>query len=210
MAEVPTEVTPVPANEGTALMVTALREREGELAPRVAQHLLSLVWIETGRGTKMLNWNWGNLSGAYKGNFWRPPWYRIDASSSARMKYLHQRMLEGKAPDRFKAYPTKIEGLLDFVALMYNKPRYAPMLEAARKGDTRAFADAVHDTGYCPDDECRGERTIASYTKLTNKFAPMLGLPVVRNGSNGSGSWASIGVLVALCLLAKGGRRLFS
>ena len=205
MGEVPTEVTPVAAHEATALMVTALREKEGELAPRVAQHFLSLSWIETGRGRKMLNHNWGNLSGAYRGDFWRPSWYRVTPSSPQRLRVLHERMLAGKAPSKFRAYPTRVAGLEDFIRLLY-LPRYAPMLTAARKGATRAFADAVHDTGYCPDEECRGSRTIGSYRKLTNAFAPLLGLPK-RPSPGSAGPWDSIGLLALLYLVAKGARR---
>lgn len=196
-------MTPLPANVATALMVTALREREPK-PERVAQHLLSLVWIETGAGTKMVQNNWGNLTGEYEGNFWRPAWFKVDASSSARMRELNRRMLAGKAPSKFRAYPSRGDGLEDFVRLMY-QPRYAPMLNAARAGDTIAFADAVHSTGYCPDPECRGPRTIASYQKLTNKFAPMLGLEpsgTMRLASGGKGG--GIALLLLVWALAKG------
>jgi hypothetical protein len=203
MPEVPRTITPVKANEATALLVTALRDKEGKNVERVAQHLLALVWIETGGG-KLVCHNWGNLAGDYQGNFWRPPWYELSESSSPRQRELHQRMLDGKAPSKFRAYESRILGLVDFVRLLYS-PRYAPMLAAARKGDTAAFAAAVHDTGYCPDDECRGERTLASYEKLTDKLAPLFGL----EPRGGGGSWSGIGMLVVLYLLAKGGRRLF-
>lgn len=184
MPELPRTVTPISAQQGTALMVPALLALDEQSPERVAQHLLSLVWIETGGG-KLIQHNWGNLAGEYRANFWRPPWFEITESSSPRNIVLHEQMLRGKAPSKFRAYPDRGEGLDDFLNLVYSRP-FAGMIVAARAGDTRAFADAVHDSGYCPDDACRGARTIASYEKLTNKFATLLGLATATLSSKGN------------------------
>jgi hypothetical protein len=201
MAELARKLTPIAAHEATALLVTALREREGDRAQRVAQHLASLVWIETGGGRKMVWHNWGNLAGEYHGDFWRPPWFIVDESSSLRMRRLHQAMQQGKAPSKFRAYHSRPEGLEDFIRLLY-EPRYAPMLKAARANNTQGFADAVHTTGYCPDDACRGSNTLATYRRLKNNFAPLLGLPLEGNGPAGP-----ILLVLLLFALAKGLRR---
>lgn len=210
MAEVDRTVTPITAREATALMMAALSTREDAPAP-VAQHLLSLVWIETGAGQKMVCHNWGNLSGAYSGNYWRPAWYEVDESSSARLKELHARMLAGRAPSKFRAYSSRGEGLDDYLSLLYSSS-YAPMLTAARAGDTRAFADAVHDTGYCPDDECRGERTYPSYQRLTRQFGSLLGLqpvsPAAMSSDHETGLGRAVLPLALLWVLAKGGFKL--
>ena len=178
-------------------MVTSLGVLGEQKPEEVALRLLSLVWIETGNGRAMVQHNWGNLAGEYRGSYWRPPWYKLTSSSSARMKALHQRMLAGKAPSKFKAYPDRGTGLDDFLALIY-RPQFRPMLEAARAGNTRAFADAVHSTGYCPDDACRGERTIARYEDLRRTFGPALGLgsgsPLMASG----GGWIVLALLWAL------------
>ena len=200
MGELPRTVTPLAANVATALMVTALRDREAKPEP-VAQHLLSLVWIETGRGRSCIQNNLGNLAGSYQGNFWRPAWYRVDESSSPRLRALHERMLAGKAPSQFRAYPSRGEGLDDFVALLY-QPRYRPMLQAARASDTEAFANAVYETGYCPDEGCRGANTISSYRSLTDSFAPLLGLP--KRFGNGGGKWSGLVALLVIWALGKG------
>ena len=108
---------------------------------------------------------------------------------------------KGKAPSKFKAYESRPEGLDDFIRLLY-EPRYAPMLKAARANDTQGFADAVHTTGYCPDDACRGSNTLATYRRLKNNFAPLLGLPLEGNGPAGP-----ILLVLLLFALAKGLRR---
>lgn len=204
MAELPRKVTPISAREAAALMVVSLGLREDDShVARVAQHLLSLVWIETGGG-KLVQNNWGNLAGSFEGNYWRPPWFEVTDASSARNRALHQRMLEGKAPSQFRAYRDRGEGLDDFLRLLY-QPRFEPMLAYARTGDTQGFANAVHDTGYCPDDECRGSRTFESYSRLTNRFGPLLGIPStaivpVQRPSSFSG----LGGLALLWLLSKG------
>lgn len=211
MAELPRTLTPIGADAATALMVTSLGVLEEPKPELVAQHLLSLVWIETGNGRAMTQHNWGNLSGAYQGNYWRPPWFEVDESSSQRNRYLHQRMLEGKAPSKFRAYRDRGEGLDDFLRLIYSRP-FAPMLVAARAGDTRAFANAVHDTGYCPDDACRGERTFARYDDLSRTFRPLLGLsstsivPTSSPSSSPSGL-SSLGSVLLFWFLLKGLRR---
>lgn len=206
MAELPRTLTPIGADSATALMVVSLGEREDpDHVARVAQHLLSLVWIETAHGRAMTQHNWGNLAGEYQGNFWRPPWFTVDESSSARNRALHQRMLEGKAPSKFRAYPDRGAGLEDFLNLVY-QPRYASMISYARTGDTQGFANAVHDTGYCPDDACRGERTFAHYDDLARTFRPLLGLPstaIVPVSSSRAPS-SGLGALALLWLLSKG------
>lgn len=207
MAELPRTVTPLPARTAAALMMTALSIREPEeTRARVAQHLLSLVWIETGNGKKCIQHNWGNLSGESPlGKFWRPPWYKVTAKSSARNKMLHKRMLAGKAPSQFRAYESRGAGLEDFLNLVY-RPAYKPMLEAARHNDPSAFASAVHDTGYCADDECRGPRTVARYDDLTSRFAKLLGIPEGERRAAPVLNLAALGLLVVLLVVAERGR----
>ena len=208
MGELSRKLTPIDAQTAASLMMAALsvREAEGTQRKLLAQHLLSLAWVETAHGQKMVRNNWGNLSGENQGNYWRPPWYQLSSSSSSKLRALHAAMLAGKVPDRFQAFASRGEGLDAFLSLVY-RPRYAPMLRAGRAGDTAGFASAVHDTGYCPDEACRGERTLAHYQQLARTFRPLLGLPPAggallakRDGSGFSG----LGALALLWLLAKG------
>lgn len=122
--------------------------------------LLGHVAAENARGRSVYNYNVGNISGR-PGNGYDvapAPWADelIDSAPAAQQKRyreLNRRMHEGTVPSHFRAYGHLGAGA-DAYAGLLTKKRYAPMLNAARADDPRAFARAVVSTGYCADPEC--------------------------------------------------------
>jgi len=150
---VPLTPTVQSPEEQARTLVRGYQEEVGEL-PTVplAELMLAQHWLETARGKKCFGWNWGNLSAgaSWTGSVWRPNWFQVDSTSSAREKRLHQLMLEHKVPSAFRAYPDAVTGVRDYVALLH-RDRFQPILDAGKAGDVEAFARAVNETGYCPD-----------------------------------------------------------
>jgi len=146
-----------------------------------AASLLSLIWVETGRGRSCHNWNVGNLSASetYPGPKYRPAWYTIGPDSSERMKRLHQMMLEKKAPSAFRAFPTLSHGMADYVSLL-RKPLYAPVLEAAATGEIIPFVKALSQR-YSKD---YGSAHWPAFSDCREVFKPMVAhLPAPKLGS---------------------------
>lgn len=133
--------------------------------------MLAQIWIETGQGKSLMNYNPGNLSGSYNGDYWRPPWYEVTEDSKERYKKLHELMLQNKVPNKFQAYPDFTTGFEQYIQQIYMKDRFKPLLEAGMSGDAFEFASAIFYTGYCPDDPgCRPENTYKTIETFQKKF----------------------------------------
>ncbi len=197
MAEVPRVVTPISAQEAAPMLILGLKETLGEIPYRdTAELVMAQVWVETGRGQKMQNNNWGNLSSSAEpnsGDFWRPTWFEVTDASSARDRYLHEQMLANRAPHAFRAYETAEQGLADYLATL--KRRFPDLLEAARGGSPSAFAQAVYDTGYTKD--LQPSESAKSFASLMQEFEQKgLFTSLPKGGGWGwlrSGFWGSLG-----------------
>lgn len=118
----------------------------------LAEFLLAQIILETDWSRAMWRFNWGNISAgsSWPGTAWRPSWYTLVPTSSARDRMLHARMLAGQAPNAFRAYSSHDEGARAYVRFLQSA-NYAPLLSAANTGDPETFAAAVRSTRYCPD-----------------------------------------------------------
>lgn len=173
MGEIAQVRTPLNEWEASSYLVYIYEQNYGPMPTNLAELMLAQIWIETGQGSSIWNYNVGNLSGEYQGNYWRPPWYEVDESSSNRYKELHQLMLDNKAPSKFQAYPDFETGFGQYLKL-YQKDRYKPLLQAGISGNAFEFAKAIFETGYCPDDpQCRPENTASTIEYFQNKFRDM-------------------------------------
>lgn len=175
MAEVPRKATPVAESDVVRLLPGAFADAGLPLTREAARLFLGLVFLENKRGAGLYNHNWGNLAAGatWKGDLWRPEWYRqsdIDAmpegTRKTRLQDLHNRMGRD-VPSAFRAYPTSDAGLKAFAAL-FRAQRYAVLLEAANTGKPAEFAAAVKASGYTPDLDVVAHT--ASYTALVREF----------------------------------------
>lgn len=162
---VPAIATPVTAEHARDALLAAKPGLDRESAAL----LLSLVWVETGSGTGMRNWNAGNItaSDAWTGPAWRPPWF-LD-SENPHLHELHERMLKGEAPSAFRGYGSSAEGFADFVRVLEHS--FASVLHAAASGDPAEFVRALHESGYSKD---YSPAHIATFASLRHSFAPLV------------------------------------
>jgi hypothetical protein len=124
--------------------------------------------VETGRGQKMHNWSPGNLSAgpSYQGDIWRPSWYKLTSTSSARDKALNAAMLRNEVPSAFRAYGSLSEGLADYLRLLQTE-RYKPLWAAFGTADDATIVRQLHDTGYSPD---YGPAHVATFQALRSEL----------------------------------------
>lgn len=162
--EVPRKRTPASSSDVAPLLEAALRDR-GEKPNRAGAALLhSQLWLETGRGTAMQNNNPGNITAGsrWEGDYWRPPWFEPPpydetklkgfGGSPARLERLHEQMLAGKAPSKFRSYDTLAAGMADYVRLIVST--FRGVYDAAQRNDPAAMARQINLTGYCPKSDC--------------------------------------------------------
>jgi len=164
MTEVARTLTPITPEAAAALLVPALQSLDPMTTRESASFIFALMLNETARGEKLNNHNWGNITGEYQGSYFRPAWYTVDAGSSAQLKALHAEMVAGRAPSKFRAYPSHADGLRDYVRLLYS--RFPSVVNAAKTGNPFAFAEAIYTSKYCPDEGCRPEKMHRSYAAL--------------------------------------------
>lgn len=195
MKVVPRQTTRLEADETRDALLLAWPEVDRE----TAASLLSLLWVETGRGASCQNWNVGNLSASprYPGDVWRPPWFEMTESSTERDARLHQKMLAKQAPEAFRSYRSLTEGMRDFVRLI-RLPQYRPVLEAAQTGEILPFVKALsqkYSADYSPDHW-------PAFSDCRQVFVPLVShLPAPKPGlfsPSGEGGLATAALLLAL------------
>lgn len=141
--------------------------------------IMALVWIETARGTSLMNYNFGNIiaSEKYQGKAWRPPWYNPPTeATSERNRHLHEEMLAGRAPSAFRAYDTPEQGSLDFVQQLQRS--FPEVVNAASTGDVDAFRRALsqkYSKDYARNTEAVN-RNLASFQTQFRELGGSLGL----------------------------------
>ena len=167
LSEVPATVTPIDSHAA----YEQLRRIFPDGSPGLITLLLSLVWVETGRG-RLVQYNAGNLTAAesYTGLAWRPPWFFDNGQLTPKMKRLHDLMVAGKAPRAFRAYTTLEAGFNDFGNQL--KRRFPEVLAAAETGDPEQFVQALrvkYSGDYGPDH-------VKTFASLQREFAPLTGV----------------------------------
>jgi hypothetical protein len=203
----PTSLTAPAAAGELVAAYKAVTARPPALA--LAELNLAHQWLETKATRSMWRFNWGNLSAggfvdgverlAWKGDIWRPPWFELAADASPEMVALHEKMLAGKAPSAFRAYPGHPEGAQGYVKLL-QRPGFAALLRAGQSGNPTAYAQAVVDTGYCRDRNCQPDRMGPALAELVARFRREnvfqgLQLPRPRSSSS-AGAVVLIGLLL--------------
>lgn len=128
--------TPAQVSELRAALDRAHRKMFGSAAsPQALDVLTAQVSLETGSGTSMYNYNFGGIKGAGP----------TGKTAVARTKEV----LGGKTVeirDGFRAYDSIDDGAADYLGLL--RDRFAPALDAARRGDVDGFAAKLKRGGY--------------------------------------------------------------
>jgi|WetSurMetagenome_2_1015567.scaffolds.fasta_scaffold00908_16 hypothetical protein len=151
-SEVPATRTPVTKEQAATFVVNGLRARLGrEPSEQEAVYTMALAWVESGRGQSIYGNNPGNVScydngKGWSGDFWRPPWF--PEQHDPKYDYLHQRMLEGKAPRAFRAYPDQQTGWNDYLREVV---RRIALLAAMNADDPAEFVRQLVETKYSID-----------------------------------------------------------
>lgn len=164
--------TRTPLNEKDT--ATSLQKCAGiVLGPELSQSLLSLllaqIWIETGEGKNCFNFNVGNITGDFNGDFWPAPWMILDDNSSERYKTLNALALEGKAPSKFRAYPNLDSGIIDYLSLL--KRRFPTIIAAASENSSQAMAEAIFSSKYAQLEAGQTpDKVAANLESLANGF----------------------------------------
>jgi len=188
--------------------VRAYRELFGtDPTKRGLVSILSLVWIETARGTALKNHNFGNISAgeSFPGDAWRPAWFDFDGGTAIteRNIELHERMLRGEAPKAFRSYVSTEAGALDFVRQL--RGGFPEVLAAAELGDPDAFREALA-VKYSHDySDRRATATLASFfDEFGRRIVDPPGDELVRPDAPGEGGHLGP-VLVALTIVGAAG-----
>lgn len=135
--EVAAQRTPVEPGRLRAALATAHKQQTGtEASSRMLDVLTAQVSLETGRGERMYNFNFGGIKG--QGPSGATARYRT-TEIAADGSELH-------ITDGFRAYRSLQEGANDYLATL--KSRYPTALAAAYRGDVDGFAQALKQRGY--------------------------------------------------------------
>lgn len=169
--EVPMRATPASASTIAEMLPEMLTRLAGQEPNKAALALLhGQLWLESGRGKSLNNNNPGNYAAgaSWTGDFYRPPWFEVTASSSARMKHLHEQMKRGEAPSKFRSYDSLDRGLEAYAKGFAGK--FRPIFEAAMLNDAEGMARAINSTGYCPPSDCKPLETARSLASLAREL----------------------------------------
>ena len=125
---------------------------QGAMGRAPSQHTLSILvgqWAhETGRGSAMLNYNFGGIKGT-------------SPSGASTVYATHEGSGTSAVQirDRFRAYDSPEQGASDYLSLLQR--RYPDALHAAERGDPVGFVQALKARGYFTGDETAYAKSVA-------------------------------------------------
>lgn len=163
---------------------------QGAMGRAPSQNTLSILvgqWAhETGRGSAMLNYNFGGIKGTGPGG-----------ASTVYTTHEGSGASEIQIRDRFRAYDSAEQGASDYLSLLQR--RYPEALQAAERGDPTGFVQALKARGYFTGDE-------ASYAKSVAGLAQRaLAAGFDQIGASDTGALAAPGALPSALLNAMPG-----
>ena len=168
--EVPMTRVALPEMEAAKLILALAPTLLPGVGQETARLMLAHAWgLELNQGKGAFNHNIGNLMAAgikngkehfyWKGNFWRPPWYKDKTHR------WHKPMLDGKQPSAFRAHDSYKDGMTDYLKHLNRKMR-----EAALSGRAADFAQGVWDSKYCRDNACQPAILTRSLKRFADDF----------------------------------------
>ena len=151
--------TPMKPRQAAEVLASAWHDVIGRPASRRTVAVLWAHWaLETGRGARMVDYNFAGLKGRAPGGASSVVWTRESGEDG-----------KTRVRARFRAYATAQEGARDYVRTLH--ARFDPAFVAANEGDARAFADALDDANYFTDHPRVYKRSIQS---LASEYLQMI------------------------------------
>jgi hypothetical protein len=180
--DVAAQRTPLSGGEAASALGGAWQRTFGEAPSTETLSILVGQWAhETGRGSAMLNHNFGGIKGCAPDG--ASTVYKTTEGSGASATH---------GPARFRAYGSAARGADDYVQLLQH--RYPDAVSAARRGDPSGFVHALGAKGYFTGDPGQYLKSVsslaqqalsqgfdavgASSSAMGMKRAPDLGEPV--------------------------------
>ena len=167
---VQTTRTQLSGSEAADALTKAWSDVFGERPSQRTVGVLTAQWAhETGRGTQMMNYNFGGIKG-------------VGPSGLSAEYNTHEGWgkTERRTVDHFRAYRTAEEGATDYVRLLAK--RYPEAVQAARSGDPEQFVHALKDRRYFTGNE---DAYVRSVTNLTHTGLTQ-GFEAVGNANSGN------------------------
>ena len=128
--------TPMTPRQAAEMLAWAWQEVTGRPAPANTVAVLWAHWaLETARGERMVDHNFGGLKGRAPGGASSVVWTRESGKAG-----------KTRVRARFRAYATAEDGARDYVRLLH--ARFNPAFVAASEGDAEGFVHALDDAGY--------------------------------------------------------------
>lgn len=145
--------TPLTGGEAASALESAWQELTGRAPSQETLSILVGQWAhETGRGTAMLNFNFGGIKGM--GPTGASTVYRTREGSGSSEIQLR---------DAFRAYDSAEQGATDYLSLLSR--RYPEALLAAEREDATGFVQALKARGYFTGDEVSYSKSVAALSR---------------------------------------------
>lgn len=142
--------TPLSGEQAAQALDRAWQQVMGEKPSEETKAILTAQWAhETGRGSAMMNFNFGGLKGSSPTGF-----------GTTYTTHEGWGKSEVKIVDRFRAYQTADEGAADYVALLNR--RYPGAIEAAKSGDPAKFVRELKQARYFTGNEGAYVKSVSS------------------------------------------------
>jgi hypothetical protein len=175
--EVPAQRTPLSGSDAASALGGAWQRTFGEAPSTETLSILVGQWAhETGRGSAMLNHNFGGIKGS--GPDGTSAVYATTEGSGASATH-------GQA--RFRAYASAARGADDYVQLLSR--RYPDAVSAAQRGDPSGFVHALAAKGYFTGDPGQYLKSVSSLAQQ----ALRQGFDAVGAGAQGSSARGASG-----------------
>jgi len=142
--------TPLSGSQAAGALEAAWQGAVGRPPSQETLSILVAQWAhETGRGSAMLNYNFGGLKGS--GPSGASTVYATHEGFGASAIQTH---------DRFRAYDSAQQGASDYLSLLQH--RYPDAVQAAERGDAGGFVQALKSGGYFTGDPAAYAKSVAS------------------------------------------------
>lgn len=191
-------------DEATQALIASGRSDYASASPesqaRMARMLMAVGWLETNygygwRGDGSGSNNMGAITGTYQGSYFLHQDSRPDENGDGQPEVY---------TTKFRKYPTRTEGWVDLVRVVY---RTAPVAAAGLAGDIEGFSGGLYRAHYYTGTSTVPATNVARHVsavrnalaKADAELGPMPGAPTVATqvAQNAAGGAVVLGLLLA-------------